>query len=123
MAKLMTDLGGRLERLESEICTLNRLPQILESAKTKASEQERDMAHVREVVLALSSLLWELDREHKGENSFADIAVDVSPEDRERAREIIRHVLSSTVRVRPQATGGHREQTTGPGITEVILVG
>ena len=104
VAELITDLGGWLERLESEVSPLNRLPQILEGAKTRASEQEQAMAQVREVFLALSSLLWELDREHKAKNNFADIALDVSPEDRERARQVIRYVLSSTVRVRPQAT-------------------
>ena len=45
--------------------SLAQLLEGFEALKSQSDSQDRDLAHLKEAVLALGNFLWELDTEHK----------------------------------------------------------
>ena len=90
-----SSLKSVVQQLESKVISLGGLQKGLEAVKTQADSQEQNLAHLSEAVLALCRLLWELDTSHKDRRYFSDLAVNVSPEDRTSARDVLRKRLSS----------------------------
>ncbi len=90
-------LKDQLERLKAETGVLLQLPQRLEQVEAKATEQEKEISRLREIQLAQSLLLWELDRTHKKGSPMIDLVVFVSAEQIESAREILRDTLPAYI--------------------------
>ena len=94
MSARQTSLENGVQQLDSKVISLSQLLEGLEAVRTQVKSQERDLAHLNEVVSAVCRLLWELDVAHKDQQNICDIVVNVSPEARESAREVLRERLS-----------------------------
>ena len=94
MSARQTSLENGVQQLESKVVSLPQLLEGLEAVKTQVKSQERDLAHLNEMVSAVCRLLWELDVAHKDQENISDIVVNLSSEARKSAREVLRERLS-----------------------------